>query len=963
MVLPEGLEIGHRYRVVKLLGQGGMGAVYRVHDQELERDVALKLIRPELSWHPEVLARFKREIQLSSQVTHPNVLRVYDLGESDTIKFLTMQFVDGEDLATRIRREGRLQTGQLVEVFRQICQGLAAAHKQGVTHRDLKPQNIMIDRQGQVYLMDFGLAQSIELSGLTETGAVMGTPYYMSPEQVKGEKVDSRSDIYSLGVILYEMASGQVPYSGGSTYQVMIRRVTTPPRPVTELNPELPGYLVRILDKCLAIDKSLRYGSADEILTDLDRGSVSFSLLREIRKRAWLQYALLMLLLVAAGWGVYAILPKAWFARGVDVAREAQQNVPVLGVANFVIRTGDSSQDWYGPGLARLVADSLAGSRHVRVVSLARMEALQKANPGTAELVRAAAQGGIGYLLTGEILPGQGGLTIAARLTETGKGEEVEARRIDNLTPETLLKSSDKVALVAKRGLRLPLTGGVDVYSGEFATRNTEAYEKYVLGLRELTQYRYGPAEAEFREALKLAPDFTMARYRLSTVLATTGRMDDAIAEIGKAEGQVAGLSDLEARYVRAAAAWYQNRYPEAIKSYSEILEKYPYENEARYFLAVMYMETSRFQDEIPELEALAKVEPELPHVWSMLGDAYMRTKQFSQAVTALLRYAELEPKSPNASEMLGNCYRAQGELDLAIREYDKALKLDTTFYFATRQMAVTLFLKGEMGRAEGLLRQLVEGKTVPVRNRLDAAFDLASVYRSEGRFEQAERLLAGLAAELAKEQVRESLALSTRGLCLMEMGKYQEAGRLIKSAVEHSPGTPTRYLFARGVLENRRKDSAAVKVTAQLILKGSLPPDNPDRTEEKAAAFIRGLADLGEGRNDQAVQEFTRCLSLSGYEYSIYRVALGRAYLAAGRLPEALAAARQAAAPLDPVDPRLDLALDRLRAELLLAQVQASLGQASDASASAKRLAEVWRDAPATFADLAEAKRLVALR
>ena len=125
MVLPEGLEIGHRYRVVKLLGQGGMGAVYRVHDQELERDVALKLIRPELSWHPEVLARFKREIQLSSQVTHPNVLRVYDLGESDTIKFLTMQFVDGEDLATRIRREGRLQTGQLVEVFRQICQGLA----------------------------------------------------------------------------------------------------------------------------------------------------------------------------------------------------------------------------------------------------------------------------------------------------------------------------------------------------------------------------------------------------------------------------------------------------------------------------------------------------------------------------------------------------------------------------------------------------------------------------------------------------------------------------------------------------------------------------------------------------------------------------------------------------------------------------------------------------------------------
>ena len=398
---------------------------------------------------------------------------------------------------------------------------------------------------------------------------------------------------------------------------------------------------------------------------------------------------------------------------------------------------------------------------------------------------------------------------------------------------------------------------------------------------------------------------------------------------------------------MKAASAWYRNRSDDAIKSYSGILEKYPYESEARYLLAVMYMETSRFQKEIPELEALAKVEPDLPHVWSMLGDAYMRTKQFSQAVTALLRYAELEPKSPNASEMLGNCYRAQGEFDLAIGEYGKALKLDPAFHFATRQLAVTLFLKDERDRAEELLRQLVEGKTVPVRNRLDASFDLSSAYRSEGRFEQAERLLAGLAGELAKEQVRESMALSTRGLCRTEMGRYQEAGRLIRSAIERSPGIPTRYLFARGLLEDRKKDPVAVKVTAQRILKGALPPGDPDRTEEKAAAFLRGLAELGEGRNDQAIQELTRCLSLSGYEYSIYRIALGKAYLAAGRLAEALAAARQAAAPLDPVNPRLDLALDRLRAQLLLAQVQAKMGQTTDASASAKRLVEIWRDAP----------------
>ena len=201
---------------------GGMGAVYLVHDKGLDRDVALKLIRSDIAEDTDALERFKREIQLSSRVTHPNVLRVFDLGESDGIQFLTMQFVDGRDLSTILKKQGKLPIDRLLRVFRQTAEGLKAAHDQGVTHRDLKPQNIMLDASERVYVTDFGMAKSSEQSGMTQTGAVIGTPFYMSPEQVKGEPVGPQSDIFSLGVILYQMATGVVPFGGATPFEVMM---------------------------------------------------------------------------------------------------------------------------------------------------------------------------------------------------------------------------------------------------------------------------------------------------------------------------------------------------------------------------------------------------------------------------------------------------------------------------------------------------------------------------------------------------------------------------------------------------------------------------------------------------------------------------------------------------------------------------------------------------------------------
>jgi predicted Ser/Thr protein kinase len=216
--------LGKRYEIVQLLGEGGMGAVYKARDRELDRMVALKIIRPELAVHEEILARFKQELILARRITHKNVIRIYDLGEADGLKFITMEFVEGKDLSSLIKEKGRLSFEECADVIFQTCTALDAAHAEGVVHRDLKPQNIMVEKHGRIIVMDFGIARTMEQGGMTNTGALIGTPDYMSPEQVMGEKVDARSDLFTLGVIFFQLLVGQLPYKADTIQGAMFKR-------------------------------------------------------------------------------------------------------------------------------------------------------------------------------------------------------------------------------------------------------------------------------------------------------------------------------------------------------------------------------------------------------------------------------------------------------------------------------------------------------------------------------------------------------------------------------------------------------------------------------------------------------------------------------------------------------------------------------------------------------------------
>jgi TonB family protein len=267
--LLRGQLFAERYEVIEQLGRGGMGTVYRVYDQKIQEDVAIKILKSELAGEEGTITRFRNELRLARKITNKNICKMYDLNDYQGLQFITMEYIAGEDLKSFIRRSGRVSIGKAISIAKQMCEGLHEAHDLGVIHRDLKPSNIMIDSQGNTKIMDFGIARSTEAKGITEAGVIIGTPEYMSPEQVEGADVDPRSDIYSLGAILYELVTGRPPFEGKTPMSVAFKHKTSKPQEPRELNTQVPEELNRLILKCLEKDREKRHQNVDRLLEDL----------------------------------------------------------------------------------------------------------------------------------------------------------------------------------------------------------------------------------------------------------------------------------------------------------------------------------------------------------------------------------------------------------------------------------------------------------------------------------------------------------------------------------------------------------------------------------------------------------------------------------------------------------------------------------------------------------------------
>ncbi|MEO7145501.1 MAG: serine/threonine-protein kinase, partial [Bryobacteraceae bacterium] len=343
-MLEPGDELGERYRIEGLLGQGGMGRVYKAYDKELDRTIALKVLQPELTTDPNAMQRFKQELLLASRISHKNILRIHDLGEADGVKFISMAYVEGKDLHHLLREEGKLSTPRAQKIAEQLCEALDAAHSEGVVHRDLKPQNILMGKDDHVYVSDFGLAKSLESTsaGMTRTGQFLGTPRYMAPEQVEAKPVDHRTDLYALGLILFEMVTGEDAFKGDSTLQIMYRRVKEKPPNPKQLNPEVPDNLARVTLRCLEREPARRYPNAKEILTDLQSGRATSAArgvqiaLPELGKRWWYVAACVVAAILIALFAVPPLRHTVFRSEPLPTGSAPPPGVPPLASGRFV---------------------------------------------------------------------------------------------------------------------------------------------------------------------------------------------------------------------------------------------------------------------------------------------------------------------------------------------------------------------------------------------------------------------------------------------------------------------------------------------------------------------------------------------------------------------------------------------------------------------------------------------------
>jgi TolB-like protein/tetratricopeptide (TPR) repeat protein/predicted Ser/Thr protein kinase len=457
-IAAKGRVLAGRFEVQEEIGSGGMGTVYRVLDRKINEEMALKVLRPGIVPESKAVERFKNELRLARRVSHKNVCRLYDLHEETGTLFITMEYVRGEDLATLIRRQGRLSAGRAVALASQIAEGLAQAHKLGVIHRDLKPRNIMIDPQDNVRIMDFGIAREAAGADLTTPGMLIGTPDYMSPEQASGEATDPRTDIYALGAILFEMVTGRPPFEGDSPLAVALKHKSDLPPHPRALNAEVPEALDRLILKCLAKSKDDRPQSAEALVADLAavaKAGASSSAAADA-----------------------STAPAAPRAPSPTVAAEARALISSIAVLPFRDLSPQRDQDYLCEGLAEALINALAQVKDLKVAALTSSFFFKGKDEDIREIGRSL---NVGSILEGSVQKSGGRLRVTAQLISVADGYHLWSERFDRSLKD-VFAVQDEIAMAVVDKLDVGLLEEEKERVVKRHTRDEKAYELYLRG-------------------------------------------------------------------------------------------------------------------------------------------------------------------------------------------------------------------------------------------------------------------------------------------------------------------------------------------------------------------------------------------------------------------------------------------------------------------------------------------------
>jgi len=780
MPLEPGQTLSH-YHLVEKIGQGGMGVVWKARDEKLRRDVALKVLPPDLVQDPERRRRFLHEARAAAAVNHANIATIHDVDEADGQVFIAMEFVEGKSLRVLLAG-GPLPIPEAIGIGAQISQGLARAHKAGVVHRDLKPENIIIGPEKEVKILDFGLAKLLEgqaeasssnltqaetlTEEMTREGRILGTPAYMSPEQVRGDPVDTRSDVFSFGGMLYEMVAGRRPFQGRTQADTLAAILNQPAIPPSQSNPEIPARLEQILARCLEKDPLERYRDTEDLAVDLRklRGTTEPGVpaFRAAQRRAT-RWPLALLGLVAI---VVIISGYLRFRPGQPEAPSGTAAIDSLAVIPFVNLSGDSEQDYFADGMTEALIMNLSKIEALTIIS--RTSAMQYKNTDKS-LPLIAQELGVEAIVEGSVLLVNEEVRVTAQLVDASTDRPLWADSYDRDLRNILVLQSEVAQAIAQE-IQVTLTPLEQARLASTREVDPAAYEAYIRGrhFAEMgTEEAFGKAVDYFKEAIAIDPDYALAHVGLTGVYVKLWGFGfrQTLPEMLESANQALEIDDqLGAAYAARGIARKLNwDWAGAEADLKRALDLSPghVTSHARYakFLVAMGHDA----EGLAESERARELDPVSPGSNVSAGETMYLARRYNEASEHYRRTAELFPDYFDTYVHLGETLSEEGRHEEAIRELQRAMTLSGGSRHAAEALGWAYAKAGKRGKAlEVLVGLEVDLETQPGRSGRgsnagegDKLYKLAWIYVALDEKERALELLEQAHAQHASELYR----------------------------------------------------------------------------------------------------------------------------------------------------------------------------------------------------------------